>query len=574
LNLIFYCVIDDLLENTDFSPDNNNCNVDVSESIQMKPVTLHNNSLSECVVNKRQVEKISESFIDELPLDDGDDDDDHHEKVNGTSDGDYGNCGDMELLITNENHKNVATNIKRQHSLRDFAREERRAYYGRNPIRKQSSLRGPFDRLSVSQCQREDQELLSLPMSRLKNGERNTLKTNQINSASSVELREISERMDVSQQHLSKAPTPLKEENTVILKTPQLPVPISPPCQFQNVHVSDASTSLTKLTNVLEATNVNDNKHKVTRSTCLKQSACEQSNTSSNMSLEKKVRYPSNLHITKDFHPDEVILTGAQSKQLKLKLMENCDFALAQEQMDMMLMSRSMSTDQFGRIAPSQIRSNRKDSPLFQTRVSNMKGSGNLNNLNRCKRKGKLHVVETSSSLGCSVKSAKTPDNNIERERKIGLSRLVDSDENCVLINEQRKQEQFVRVEESGYQSRETDSLCSSNRSTDYEDWRVFSSCSTITQGALKTNNAVGRHKSVNAATDRFQRNIGDIEAVNNNVNVLNKTARRMRYETNQMTQQQQTELVPSESSIEDTNSQDSAVQIPRIRVKSRRREP
>jgi len=174
----------------------------------------------------------------------------------------------------------------------------------------------------------------------------------------------------------------------------------------------------------------------------------------------------------------------------------------------------------------------------------------------------------------CSVKSAKTPDNNIERERKIGLSRLVDSDENCVLINEQRKQEQFVRVEESGYQSRETDSLCSSNRSTDYEDWRVFSSCSTITQGALKTNNAVGRHKSVNAATDRFQRNIGDIEAVNNNVNVLNKTARRMRYETNQMTQQQQTELVPSESSIEDTNSQDSAVQIPRIRVKSRRREP
>ena len=486
-----------------------------------------------------------------------------------------GGCRGLEkvLLITNENNNKTSTNIKRQHSLRDFSWEERQVPYGGNPIRKQHSLRGSLDRSSILHSQQQDQRLSTSTLCRLKEGQRNTLKTSPMNSLSacSVELREISKAMDVSQLCLAKSPSSskvLKEDNTASPGTPRLPRKlIPPPSQFQGLHQSRESIASTNSTSTL-AMSVYDNKNQAMRPTCLKQPLCGQSNTSSSASLEKKVRYPRNIHVTKDFHPDEAILTQAQSEQSRLQLVESSNFILAQEQMDdMMTMNCSMSADQIGRIVGSL---NRKESPLFQTRVNELKGMNKgRNTLNRCQRKGKLHVV-AAPSTGYSLEATKISDNNIKLEQKTDSSRLIvvdddDDDENCVLINEQNEQEQLARIEESGYQSRETDSLCSSNRSTDYEDGRVFPSHLVTTQ-----NNNVERHKICNNR---------DSEPVNHKIKSRSKVVRRTHFENNRMTQlqhqhqQEEMESVPSESSMEETSSRDSSVQLPRTRIKAKRRE-
>ena len=146
-------------------------------------------------------------------------------------------------------------------------------------------------------------------------------------------------------------------------------------------------------------------------------------------------------------------------------------------------------------------------------------------------------------------------DSFVQQETEEIFIESARSDDNSVLINEHSEQEQPVSIEESGYQSRESDSFCSSNRSTDCEDCHVFKT----SHGRCKGSTRLQRERS-------FKR-----EPTLNNVKVLTKVARRMRYE-NTRTAQQQNELRPSESSMEETSSRDS-VNIPRTRIKTKRRD-
>ena len=335
------------------------------------------------------------------------------------------------------------------------------------------------------------------------------------------------------------------------------------------------------------------------------------------------------------------------------------DFVYASHQMDMLTINnRSQSIDlhstnkNHNRDCSKNSRrckQIRNESPLFQT-ASALSDGGGMDQItptkmphpmsNRTQRKGKIHVIGTTTTTAATANSKNNNiDKNISTSKNHHQCRLPQPQRNdsinraacyttyhdempvqalsletvgghsphshdSAVTHQQSEHEQPISIEESGYQSRESDSFASSNRSTD-DDCHVFSPSSTQLQGILKTSKNHNHHhhhhyqkyskqtpprggrsgrnskrpeyslssaggSGISVPLTLNNNNNNNYSNNNNNSKVLNKVARRIRYE-NTRAKQQTDGLRPSESSLEDTSSRDS-IQLPRNRVKALRR--
>ena len=352
--------------------------------------------------------------------------------------------------------------------------------------------------------------------------------------------------------------------------------------------------------------------------------------------IKKSVRYPSTIEVAEDFPYN--VSTRKKTKRSKsicseqspdsgkrlasLMNFRDRDLAYASHQMDMLMITRSHSIDFLSSSNNNYKRSNsgrrckqiRNESPLFHTASPSLNGRQQVSNKlnppstsqhhhsplpqsNRVPKKRKVYAIgntntntKNNASKNQECHAFNNKKNNKARfttayEKPIGpiVQQTVEHSRkmgahNTVLVNEQSEHEHPISIEESGYQSRESDSFASSNRSTD-DDCHVFSPNSAL-QGILKTSknhhhHNYSKHETCGGRNPKHVEHTlsagGTLPPTHNNNNnngkLLTKVARRIRYE-NTRAKQQTGGIRPSESSMEDTSSRDS-IQIPRNRIKS-----